>query len=177
LNLYEIKSEMKALVDEETGEVLDLEQFLEYRKAYELYLTHSEELEWLIKLYKNEKAIETAISNEINVLNERREKCRNRAERYLGHMAYLTQGQRFECAIGTIRHTTRPHVVVDDGFTDWAVKSGFDYMLRHKPPEVDKTAVKAALKAGMDIPAHFEDTTSTTVWTANSKNASDNDEL
>ena len=45
MNLYEIKSEMQALVDEETGEVLDLEQFLEYRKSYELQITHGDELD------------------------------------------------------------------------------------------------------------------------------------
>jgi len=56
-------------------------------------------------------------------------------------------------------------VAVDDEnyFRTWAQEHGRDDLLRYKDPEINKTTVKAALKAGEDIPARLERTRSVVI--------------
>ena len=41
---------------------------------------------------------------------------------------------------------------MDDCFVEWAQTSGNEDLLRYKLPEVDKTAIKARLTSGEEIP-------------------------
>ena len=46
----------------------------------------------------------------------------------------------------------REAVTLDAGFLPWAESTGRRDLLRSKPPEPDKTAIKAAIKAGEQVP-------------------------
>ena len=144
MKLYEIDDAISALVDTETGEIMDWDAF------DALQMERNTKIENVIRWYKNENADANAIDNEIKALTERRKAAQNRAKRLEGYLDYAVAGNPFKCAIGEIRYrkSNPVEIAADFDFIAWAQENNRDDLLRFKDPEIDKTAIKEKLKSG-----------------------------
>jgi len=148
LKLYEINAALEALleqVDEETGELTcDMEQL------EALSLERDEKLEGLALSTKNDRAEAEAIYAEIDNLSKRARALKNRAERKSEFLERMLNGEKFQTPRVAITYRTSQAVELTPEFLEWAITQ--DKFLRYKDPEPDKTAIKAALKAGETVP-------------------------
>ena len=141
MTLYEINSEMLNLIDEETGEVLDYEKFVE------LNLARDEKIENIGLWIKDLKAEASALKAEKDALAKRQKTAENKAESLTRYLQMMLEGEKFKTPRLSVSYRTSKAVEVDDRFVDWAVRFGEEY-LRFKEPEVDKVALKEALEKG-----------------------------
>lgn len=141
MTLYEINSEMLNLIDEETGEVLDYERFVE------LNLARDEKIENIGLWIKDLKAEASALKAEKDALAKRQKTAENKAERLTNYLQMMLEGEKFKTPRLSVSYRASKAVEVDNEFLGWAMANGEQY-LRYKEPEVDKTAVKEALKKG-----------------------------
>lgn len=98
-----------------------------------------------------------AIKAEADTLSQRAKTMSVRADRlksYLYQQMSLAGKKKIETARNVLSIRKTPASVRfgdEDKFIQWAVKNHPEY-LRQKPPEVDKSAVRDALKAGVQLP-------------------------
>ena len=148
MRLYDINAAIMDLleqVDEETGELTcDLEQL------EALSMAREEKLENLALYVKNTEAEAKAIREEEKALAERRRSLENRSERARTFLEDQLGGEKFQTARVAISYRRSEAVELAPSFMEWAREQ--DRFLRYKDPEADKTAIKAALKAGEEIP-------------------------
>ena len=150
-NLYQLHTELLScikydedhVVNYETGEILDLE-------AYEkLELAVEQKIENVALYIKNQQAEADMIKAEANRLAERAKAKANEAKRckeYLDNfMATYFDGKKFETP--RVRLSWRASESVEVNGIDALP----DEYLRFKDPEPDKTKIKAALKAGIEL--------------------------
>lgn len=145
MTLYEINAALEALVDEETGELLDYEAF------DNLLMERDEKLENIGLWIKDLRAEAAALKAEKEALAKRQRTAENKAERLASYMQMMLAGEKFKTSKVAVSYRTSKSVEVEDGFVDWAVSNGDQY-LRFKEPEVNKEALKEALKNGEEIP-------------------------
>jgi len=145
MTLYEINEQMLNLIDEETGEVLDYEAFLELNMAKE------EKLENIGLWIKDLKAEANALKAEKDALAKRQKAAENKAESLTRYLQMMLEGEKFKTPKLSVSYRTSKAVEVDDEFLNWAMAEGENY-LRYKDPEVDKAAVKEALENGTEVP-------------------------
>ena len=145
MNLYEIDARISALVDPETGELLDFEAF------DALNLERERKIENLGCWIKDLSAEATAIKAEEDALKKRREALESKRERLKDYVDRFLAGVNFETARVVMKYRKSPaRAEPAPEFVAWA-KENRDDLLRYKEPEVDKKALLAALKAGEDI--------------------------
>lgn len=148
MKLYEINAALEALLDQvdpDTGELTcDLDALEALAGARE------EKLEGLALSVKNDRAEAEAIYAEIDKLSKRARALKNRAESKESFLDRMLNGEKFKTPRVAVGYRTSVAVELSPEFLDWAIKE--DKYLRHKEPEPDKTAIKAALKAGEAIP-------------------------
>lgn len=159
MTLYEIDSTLTSLVDAETGEVLDIEEF----EALEM--ERDQKIEGMALWIKNLKAEAEAIKNEEQTLAARRRADENKVERLKNYIAFIMHGEPLKTPRVAISYRNTPVVKVDDenSFIDWAKANGQQY-LRYKDPEINKTAIKKALDSGETVTgAHIETSVSTII--------------
>ena len=148
-NIYELNASIKACIqyDEEhvvsvdDGEILNLQQF------EALQMERDAKVEGLACYIKNKLADAEAIYAEINVLNYRAETLKKEAERCKAYLAGALYGEKFEtprCKI-TWRKSEICNVLSMDELPD-------EYKRTKVTVDADKTAIKKAIKAGMEIP-------------------------
>lgn len=155
MKLYQIPAAIKALVaegvDRQTGEISD-------QLAAELDALRIEEQDKIesIALYiKNLQAEAEAIAVEEKALAARRKAKLNKSRWLTGYLGdYLQREERadFEtprCRL-SFRRSEAVEVTDEDALRTWL--AGHDDYLRYREPELDKTALKQALKAGQAIP-------------------------
>lgn len=138
-----IKLDEERMVDTESGEILDVEQYLDMAE------TRDQKLENLAMYIKNQQAEADMIKAEADKLAERAKAKANEAKRckdYLANfMATYFDGKKFET----------PRVRLSWRASESVEVSGIDALpdeyLRFKDPEPDKTKIKAALKAGVEL--------------------------
>lgn len=82
-------------------------------------------------------------------LKQRREALEKRADRIKLFLEHVLDGSAFASPKVTIRYTKSTAVDIDEA-AFWADPD--ENFIRYKDPEVDKTAIKAALKDGKIIP-------------------------
>lgn len=145
--LYELEEAVKncialgddQMVDTESGEILDLEAF----EALKLERNAKREQ---VALYIKNKAIwAEVLKAEAKKLTARAKACEAEAERCHIYLAELLNGEKFETERVKVSWRMSEKVQVLPG-----VKLPERY-LRYKEPEPDKTALKADLKAGVEI--------------------------
>lgn len=152
MTIYDIDSSITDLVDPETGEILDFDEFSK------LQMERDRKIEGMALWVKELAALASDIKDEISVLQERKKAAERKAERLKGYLSYILQGEKFttpRCAV-TFRKSTK--CVPSEGFVEWAQTHGRDDLLSYKPPAVSLTAVKEALRAGEDVPAEMVET-------------------
>ena len=150
-NLYQLHTELLAcikydndhVVNYETGEVLDLEAYEKIELAVE------QKIENVALYIKNQQAEADMIKAEADKLAERAKAKANEAKRckeYLSNfMATYYDDKKFETARVRLSWRSSESVEVN------GIDALPDEYLRFKDPEPDKTKIKAALKAGIEL--------------------------
>ena len=151
MTLYEIDQKIMELIDTETGELLDVEAFDASR------MERTQKIENVALWAKNLAAEAAAIKGEIESLTARKNAAERRVERLKAYLAYALNGERFSTPRCAISFRRTKSCVPSDGFVEWAQAHNRDDLLTYKPPEPSKTAIKAALESGQDVPAKMVD--------------------
>ena len=148
MKLYEIPAEITDLLDPETGEITDQEELAKLLKRW------NNGIEWLALEVKNSLAEAEALKKEKESFAKRQQTAENRAKSLKNYIAFLLNGEKFKTDRVQISWRRSEQVQTDDEFMLWA-KEHSAY-LRWKEPEVDKAALKDALKQGIEVPyAHL----------------------
>lgn len=141
MKLYEIDARIAACVDNETGEVMDFDLL------NALTMERSEKIEQIALAYKNSVAEAEALKAEKNSFAEREKRAKNRAEYLKGYLAYVLNGEKFKTTKVDISFRKSEAVVFEGD-----IFSLPDEYLTYKTPELNKTAIKQALKSGIELP-------------------------
>lgn len=144
MKLYEIDQAIENLIDDETGEVLDLDAFLN------LKMERDRKIENMALWVKNMTAEAKAYKEEKEAFAARERATKNKLERVKKYLSTILGNQKFSTSKVAISFRKSESVEVDDTFLEWAKKNADD-LLRYKEPEIDKKAIKEALKNGKEI--------------------------
>lgn len=145
-NLYEINAQIEALfdaaIDPETGEVNeDL-----YAEMEALQMAREEKIENIGLYIKNLRSDADQIKAEKNALAEREARARAKADRLAEYLKDALAGEKVSTARLSVSYRKTQAVECKDFL---AVPAEY---LRIKDPELDKAAVKEAIKAGGVVP-------------------------
>ena len=144
MTIYEIDQAIMECVDLETGEIIDTEQL------DKLQMEREKKLENVACWIKDLKAEAEALKNEKQALAERQKVAENKAESLKKWLAYALQGEKFKttkCAISFIK--SEAVEVTDEGLNN--LMKEHDELLTYKAPEPNNTAIKQALKDGLNV--------------------------
>ena len=147
-SLYEIDRQILALVDPETGEIMDGAAFDQLQMARE------DKLEGIACFIKNTAAEAAAIKAEEDALAARRKVLENRAERLRTYLADALAGEKFQTAkvSVTFRKSSRVEVGEPALAIAWAQANGYNGLVKYKAPEISKTDLGKLLKSGIEVP-------------------------
>lgn len=150
MTLYEIDSMIEQVIDQDTGEILDID-------ALEaLSIERDKKIENIALFVKNLSAESKAIEEEERKLRQRRTSCDRKIEQLKSYLMYALAGQKFKTARCSVSYRHSQKCVPSDGFVDWALNNDRDDLLRIPPPEPNLTAIKKAIEDGNhDIPAEM----------------------
>lgn len=140
MKLYEIDSAIMDCVDVETGEIFDIDKF------EELSLERDAKIEGLCLWIKNLKAEAEALKAEKDAFAQRQKTAENKMESLKKYIASYLDGTKFETAKVKVSFRKSESLEISE---DAQIPDEF---LKFKEPEVNKTELKKALKAGM----HFD---------------------
>lgn len=140
MKLYEIDAAIYECVDMETGEIFDIEKF------EALNFERTEKVENLCLWIKNLKAEAEALKAEKDVFAQRQKTAENKMESLKRYVASFLDGAAFKTSKVQVSFRKSESLEVSEG-----AKIPEDF-LKYKEPEVDKTALKKAIKEGQ----HFE---------------------
>ena len=147
--LYEIDADLEALCSQvdENGELLIDQDALD-----SLLMERTDKIEGVCLLYKNVTAEAAAIKAEEDNLKKRREALEKKKDGLARYLERALAGERFETAKVAVgyRRSEQTEITDPDRFFRWAKRH--KEFLRMKDPDADKTAIKAAIKAGEKIP-------------------------
>ena len=136
MNLYEIDSEIMECVDADTGEIFDEERF------NALSIERDVKLENIACWIKNLKAEVEALKAEKDAFAKRQKSAENKMESLKNYLAAYLEGNKFETTKVKVSFRSSESVKVDDIY-----KLPEEY-IKYKEPDVDKVALKKALKEG-----------------------------
>ena len=148
MKLFEIEQAIEDCLDTETGE-FDEERF------NALTQERNQKLENLICYYKNVCADAEALKVQEKIFTERRKREEKHAESLKQYIARILDGEKFKTDKVMVGFRKSKSVLVSEDFVAWAQKNDRDDLLKYKEPEADKTAIKAAIEAGEDVPAEI----------------------
>lgn len=159
MKLYEIDERILSivkdgddLVDMETGEIIDPEEF------EALQMAQTEKVEGLLLCYKSLMSDAAAIKAEEKSLKARRESKEKRAASIKEFIETRLNGEKFETPRVKTAYRKTKSVEVED------METLPDVFKRFFAPEPDKVAIKEALGRGIVVPgAHLVEKTSMTI--------------
>lgn len=149
MTLYEIDAGIQELlseVDPETGELIT-----DYEALDALLMERETKIENIVLFIKNLSSDVRELKAEEAALAERRDKAEKKAERLREYVSHALGGEKFQTPRCCVSFRKSTALELGEGFTEWA-KEHADTLLRYKEPEPDKTAIKAALAGGAEIP-------------------------
>lgn len=138
--LYEIDQAILDCVDMETGEIIDIE------KLDQLQMDRERKVENTALYIKNLLSDAAAIKEEKDKLAERQRVCEGKARRLKEYLSKYLAGEKFKTPKVAISYRRSESVNVSD---IWKIPEEY---LKYKDPEPNKTAIKAVLKSGGEIP-------------------------
>lgn len=137
-----VKLDESRVVDTESGEIIDLEAIAA------LEMERDKKIENLGCWYKNLLADAEALKAQKNAFAEREKAAKAKAESLKGFLSRYLNGKKFETAKVAMSFRKSEAVEFDASYmADVPVE-----FLKLREPELDKTAVKKAIKAGEEIP-------------------------
>lgn len=140
LRMYEIKEELRNIVDEETGEILDETRF-------DALIQEERDIEMLALFCKETKAEIETIENEIAKLQARKNGAEQRNGALREYLKYRLAGEKFKTPLVSVFYKKSESVEQLSNDIYFYPKE----YLRYKEPELNKTKAKEDLKAGMLI--------------------------
>lgn len=148
MNLYDIDQALLALVDLETGEILDYEAFAELKMARE------EKIEGMALWVKNLDAEAKAIRAEEVSLAERRKALEKKAESLKEYLTMILDGGKFSTArVACSFRKSKSVQILDEAAFIQAMEASQHYeYLKYSAPTVNRTEVTNAIKAGKEVP-------------------------
>ena len=144
MNLYEIEKEIMSCVDMETGEIIDCE------KLDSLTMERDQKIENIALWVKNLEADAKAYKEEKDSFAQKQKVAENKAKSLKEYLSRFLAGTSYKSTKVNIRF--RKSESVDVFSLESLIEYGNADYLKYKEPEVDKTAIKAALKSGANIP-------------------------
>lgn len=141
MNLYEIDKAILACIDPDTGELID-EAALQ-----DLQMERTQKIKNVALWLKNLNASAAAYKAERDAFDERMKQAQKKAESLKRYLADALGGEKFvtdECAV-SFRKSTSVNVL-----DEAAIHAA--YMTERVTRSPDKTAIKAAIKGGEDVP-------------------------
>ena len=139
MRLYEINKQILNCIDEETGEIKNIETLTQLSMARE------EKLEQIALWHKNELASAEAYKREKEVFAERERLAKNKAESLKKWLADELQGEKLKTDRVIVSYRKSEQVTIEDGI------QLTDEYLTYKEPQPNKTEIKKALKSGIEI--------------------------
>lgn len=148
MTLYEINQAILDTIDPETGEIVDVE------KLSELQMEREQKLEGVALWVKNLNAEAEAYKAEKEAFAEREKAAKNKAESLKKWLAYALNGEKMSTQKVAISFRKSESVEIEDEerVITYAQKNGRDDLLSYKAPTVNKSAIKAVIKTGKEIP-------------------------
>ena len=154
MNLYELQVNIDSLVDQETGEIIDID------KLNALEMERDTKISNIACWIKDLKAEAEAIKAEEQNLNHRRKVCENKMESLKTYLATFLNGEKFKDSRCSISYRRSEKVTFAD---DFMVDSLPDEM-KKITVEPRKTEIKDFLKNGGTIEGvRIEENTSMTI--------------
>ena len=143
MKLYEIDNAIYECVNED-GEVIDQE------KLETLQMERDKKIEGIACWIKELTAEANAIKEEKLRLEARQRVAENKVKSLKSYLAYALKGARFRTAKVSVSFKKTESVeVTPDGLEN--LRAMRDDLLKYKEPEPDKTAIKQALKSGLNV--------------------------
>lgn len=139
MNLYEIDSAILDCMDIETGEIFDIDRF------EELALTRDAKIENICLWIKNLNAEIEALKAEKDAFAKRQKSAENKMESLKKYISGYLEGTPFESTKVKVSFRKSESLEIEEGTIIP------DEFLRFKEPEVNKTDLKNAVKAGLAI--------------------------
>lgn len=139
-NLYEINQAIMDCVDEETGEIVDIE------KLNDLHMQFDDKVENIACFIKNLLSDAKAIKEEENNLASRRKSYENKANSLKKYLSDTLNGQKFKTAKVSISYRKSESVDIEN------MKDVPEEYIKIAEPTVDKASAKQAIKSGIKIP-------------------------
>lgn len=137
-----VKLDESRVVDTESGEIIDLEAIAA------LEMERDKKIENLGCWYKNLLADAEALKAQKNAFAEREKAAKAKAESLKGFLGRYLNGKKFETA--KVAMSFRKSEAVE--FDAKCICDVPEEFLKFKDPELDKVAVKKAIKAGESVP-------------------------
>lgn len=138
MTLYEIDNEIMNCIDEETGEIIDLE------RLEALEMERDRKISNVACWIKDLKAEAEAIKAEKQALEKRQKAAENKAESLKQWLQIVLEGEKFKDARCSISYRKSERVVFDDGFCFSSLPAQF----KKVTVEPKKTEIKEWLKSG-----------------------------
>lgn len=138
-SLYDIDTRLYSLLDEETGEITDVEAF------EKIQLERDEKIENIALWVKNLKADAEALKAEKLAFAERQKTVEKKIDSLKRLLSDALSGQAFKTARVALSFRKSSEVQIDD------IEEISDEYLRYKAPEPDKAAIKAAISEGKEV--------------------------
>lgn len=161
MTFREIDERMLELVDQETGEIMDVSAF------ESLQMERSEKVQnmalWALDLKDEEEDIE----GEIKRLTAKKQAVKSKRESLKRYLQYITNGEKVRTPLVSVSYRSNESVNISDvsAVIKWAQDKGVDSeVLKYSEPDVSKTALKSFLKSGEKVPgATLENNLSTII--------------
>ena len=147
MTLYEIDDAMMSLIDNETGEIVDYEQFEALIMSKEEKIDNT--AKWILDLKAEAKMVKERAAE----LTKRAQNAENKAERLKEFLQEYLAGEKRKTAdyVLTYRKTESVEITEEDRAIAWLMEHRED-ALTYQAPKISKTAVKEILKAGEAVP-------------------------
>ena len=145
MTIYEIDSAIMDCIDAETGEVIDID------KLNALNIERDAKVENVALWIKELKAEAEAIKAEKLRLADRQKAAENKAESLKKWLAYALNNEKFKTARCSVSFRNTESVEVTDEGLENLMRGGNDDLLTYAKPEPNKTAIKQAIKDGLNV--------------------------
>lgn len=141
MNLYEINNEILKCIDEETGEIIDVEAL------NNLSIERDTKIENLACWYKNLMADVEALKAEKDTFAKREKVTRNKADSIKRYLSAVLDGEKFttdKCALSFRKSESVEVLDMSEFMSDDKAEN----YLKYNEPTINKAELKKALKAG-----------------------------
>lgn len=146
-SLYEIEDDILACVDQETGEIVDVD------KLNALEMERNAKIEGVILWRKDLLAEADAVEAEYKSLYDRVSKLRKKAEQLKAWTNYALQGEKFKTARCSVSYRKSTSIVIDD-----ITKIPKSYLKDIREDWISKSTIMDALEHGIEVEgAHQEE--------------------